>query len=50
MYPQAHPAARLLMIGETIDGHPLDLLQFGEPGEGKRNVWIIARQHPGETW
>ncbi len=21
----------------------------GEPGEGKRNIWILARQHPGEA-
>ena len=21
----------------------------GEPGEGKRAVWIVARQHPGES-
>ncbi len=35
------------MIGETLDGHDLDLLRVGEPGPGKRNVWITARQHPG---
>ncbi|WP_374680278.1 M14 family metallopeptidase, partial [Hydrocarboniphaga effusa] len=27
----------------------LDLLTIGTPGEGKRKLWIIARQHPGET-
>lgn len=35
------------MIGETLDGHDLDLLQLGTPGKGKRNVWVIHRQHPG---
>eukprot|EP00877_Chromochloris_zofingiensis_P000660 jgi/Chrzof1/10595/Cz05g04220.t1 len=46
---QSKPLVRLHMIGETLDGHDLDVLQIGEPGEGKRNVWIIARQHPGES-
>jgi murein tripeptide amidase MpaA len=27
----------------------MDLLTVGEPGPGKRSVWFIARQHPGET-
>lgn len=36
-------------LGSTLDGEPLDLLHFGEPGEGKPNLWVIARQHPGET-
>lgn len=21
----------------------------GQPGEGKRAIWIVARQHPGES-
>eukprot|EP00878_Enallax_costatus_P010763 GHUV01011240.1.p1 GENE.GHUV01011240.1~~GHUV01011240.1.p1 ORF type:complete len:336 (+),score=49.72 GHUV01011240.1:1466-2473(+) len=46
---QAKLGVKLLMIGETLDGHDMDLLQFGEPGKGKRNVWIIHRQHPGES-
>lgn len=45
---QAKPGVKLLMIGETCDGHDLNLLQLGTPGPGKPNVWIIARQHPGE--
>jgi murein tripeptide amidase MpaA len=27
----------------------MSLLTFGEPEEGKKNIWVIARQHPGET-
>ena len=45
---QVKPQVNLLMIGETIDGHDLDLLQLGTHGPGKPLVWIIARQHPGE--
>ena len=24
-------------------------LPSGEPGKGKKRVWMIARQHPGES-
>ncbi|MCV5690128.1 M14 family zinc carboxypeptidase, partial [Escherichia coli] len=27
----------------------MSLLTFGEPEEGKKKIWMIARQHPGET-
>ena len=33
-------------IGETLDGQPLDYLQIGN---GEKQVWLYARQHPGET-
>lgn len=36
-------------LGPTLDGEPLDLFRFGEPGENKRTLWVIGRQHPGET-
>ncbi|MCK0098730.1 M14-type cytosolic carboxypeptidase [Qipengyuania sp. S6317L1] len=36
----------LTRIGETLDGQPLDMLQTGE---GDKQVWLYARQHPGET-
>ena len=35
--------------GETLDGHDLDLLRIGTEGEGKRKIWVVARQHPGES-
>lgn len=37
------------VLGKTIDGEPLDHLVFGTPAMGKPNLWIIGRQHPGET-
>jgi murein tripeptide amidase MpaA len=40
---------RMLDLGSTIDGHDLNMLVIGEPAEGKKKVWVIARQHPGET-
>jgi murein tripeptide amidase MpaA len=37
------------LLGHTLDGRDLDLLQIGEPAKHLRTCWIIARQHPGET-
>jgi len=37
------------LLGQTIDGRDMSLLVIGEPEEGKKKVWITARQHPGET-
>ena len=45
---QVKAGVRLHVLGQTLDGHDLDCLQIGEPGPGKRTVWITARQHPGE--
>lgn len=43
------PQVEYQRLGASVDGRDLDLLQIGKPGSGKRKVWIIARQHPGET-
>ncbi len=37
------------VLGRTLDGQDIDYFRAGEPGEGKRVFWAIARQHPGET-
>lgn len=44
-----HPASRLEVLGRTLDGRDLDLLQLGEPDGHRLNCWVIARQHPGES-
>lgn len=33
-------------LGTTLDGQPIDCLELGE---GATQVWLYARQHPGET-
>ena len=33
-------------LGLTLDGQPMDLLTLGD---GPKQVWLYARQHPGET-
>lgn len=40
---------RMLDLGSTVDGRDLNMLIIGEPAPGKKKVWVIARQHPGET-
>lgn len=37
------------VMGRTVDGQDMDLLTIGEARGNKRNFWLIARQHPGET-
>ena len=36
-------------LGLTLDGQTIDCLRFGEPDSGRSNIWMVARQHPGET-
>jgi murein tripeptide amidase MpaA len=36
-------------LGNTVDGRDLNLLTIGHEVESDLKVWIIARQHPGET-
>ncbi|MGH6611027.1 MAG: M14 family metallopeptidase [Burkholderiaceae bacterium] len=38
--------ARSLRLGASVQGRDIDALTVGS---GARQVWIIARQHPGET-
>ena len=37
------------VLGTTLDGRDLDLLQIGESAPNRQVCWIIGRQHPGET-
>ncbi len=34
------------LLGTSLDGQPIDCLSLGE---GETQVWLIARQHPGES-
>lgn len=36
-------------LGSTVEGRDMDLLTIGHEVESDLKVWIIARQHPGET-
>jgi len=34
------------VLGHSLDGQPIDCLELGD---GERQVWLYARQHPGES-
>ncbi len=40
---------RVLDLGTTVDGRDMNLLVVGEEAAARKKIWIIARQHPGET-
>ena len=46
---QCSSLCELKYLGDTLDGRDMSMLVIGEPGEDKRNIWITARQHPGES-
>jgi murein tripeptide amidase MpaA len=50
---QQMPHAAVVDLGRTVEGRPMSLLVLGTPeareGRAKKKVWIVARQHPGET-
>lgn len=42
----AQPGVAHRELGQTLDGRAIDLLTLGD---GPKQVWLYARQHPGET-
>lgn len=40
---------RMEIIGETYEGRPIEMLVAGLPDDTKKKIWVIARQHPGES-
>jgi len=42
----ALPGVGYASLGKSLDGQDIDCLKIGE---GKLNVWLYARQHPGES-
>ncbi|MEO6353145.1 MAG: M14-type cytosolic carboxypeptidase [Burkholderiaceae bacterium] len=42
------PLVRLESLGRTLQGREMDLVVVGDPAAAKK-IWVIARQHPGET-
>ncbi len=48
-WAEMSPFASVRNLGATVDGRDLDVVVVGRPGPARRPVWIIARQHPGET-
>ena len=46
---QVADGVTLTVPGNSLEGRPLDVLRFGKPTPQKPSLWVIARQHPGET-
>ncbi|WP_164444512.1 M14 family zinc carboxypeptidase, partial [Pseudomonas viridiflava] len=45
---QANAGMQLLATGKSVEGRDIQLLRKGDGSEGKRKIWFIAQQHPGE--
>lgn len=45
----ASPLVQTSVLGHTLDGQDMDLVEVGYGPEGRKAIWLIARQHPGET-
>jgi murein tripeptide amidase MpaA len=43
------PFASVRSLGSTVEGRDVDMIVVGSPAPKRKPVWIIARQHPGET-
>ncbi|MEP7223180.1 MAG: M14-type cytosolic carboxypeptidase [Novosphingobium sp.] len=40
------PGVEYRCLGTSLDGQPIDCLELGQ---GSKQVWLFARQHPGES-
>jgi murein tripeptide amidase MpaA len=40
---------QLMQLGNSVEQRSVDALRIGQPGTARKNIWIIARQHPGES-
>ncbi|SFD01246.1 M14 family metallopeptidase [Pseudoalteromonas denitrificans] len=48
-WAQGHEICEIETLGHTLDKRDMTVLRIGEPASDKKNIWITARQHPGET-
>jgi murein tripeptide amidase MpaA len=48
-WAQSHEICEIETLGQTLDNRDMTVLRIGEPATDKKNIWITARQHPGET-
>jgi len=43
------PLVKTSVLGHTLDGQDMDLVEVGYGAEGRKKIWLGARQHPGES-
>ena len=48
-FAQTSERCQVETLGLTLDGQTMDCLRFGEADAARKKVWMVARQHPGET-
>ena len=48
-FAQTSERCKAETLGLTLDGQTMDCLRFGEIEQGRKVIWMVARQHPGET-
>ena len=48
-FAQTSERCQVETLGMTLDGQTMDCLRFGEADASRKKVWMVARQHPGET-
>jgi len=48
-WAEMSPFAQVDCLGSTVEGRDLDCIVVGRTAPDHKPVWIIARQHPGET-
>lgn len=46
---QCRPGVQARHLGHTVEGRDMTVLTIGENAARRKQIWIIARQHPGET-
>lgn len=46
---QLSPLCLPSVIGKTVENRDIDMLTIGDPLTANKSIWIIARQHPGES-
>jgi len=46
---QFSPLVKYQSLGKTVEGREIDFLTIGNETQKKKKIWVIARQHPGES-
>ena len=46
---QLSPLCKLHHLGQTVEGRDFNLLEISDTPTPEKTIWIIARQHPGES-
>jgi murein tripeptide amidase MpaA len=41
--------ARVTTVGMSLDQRPIDVVEVGKVGGPRRRIWVVTRQHAGET-